>query len=909
MTKQQIGTFRDVGRLLAFSASFMAGVACADTTWNNSAGGDMADPNNWNNGLPSSGTTAINPPINGPLTLSGDIDTGSSYVWFNHSGNSALDLTLNLGAGRTLTCPSRTFFKPKATVTLASGTWKMTGDRFFVGDNWSDATFIVDGPDSALYGHTSGNYYIQVGSSNGSSSKSKNNLLLVRNGGLVDGGVIVGRLANPDSNEFCGTNTFHVTGTGSRLVSSRNALNVGCQQGLSQAIIDDHATATLSQGFRLGASYGDGSPTRYYAGDQNYLLVSGGAVLNSAGDGHVGYSSASNLFDVAGGATATVARLYSSFDVRDYVRNGRVPFDNRIVVRGEDSRLVVNGETRLGYIGGSHGDSLLITDGASFTNGGSFFIGNEGWGNAVRVANGGKWDAGQYVLVGHHTRSNLLEVADGGTLTMTSGAQLRHSFNQLRDGTPNGWNTVWIHGAGAMLTVSTPIRVGRFADSFCDAMRIEDGGVLQANSEFQTPFNAKLNEVDGARGGTASNFVLSVTGTGSIYDYRGGDFTFCYNDNDVSTNMFNRIYVADGGLLSITRSGCCIAGGKASETTYCEDNMMHIGPGGRFLQVIATNNSNDRNFRLGNNLMARRNMVRVEGSFAYTNTAAAYNTSAGSFRIGNVGSSNRLEVVNGGDMTVNGASFAIGFSANAVGNSTYVGTNSVLRFANMEVAHLGASGHSSRFTVDGGNLDAYDAWRVCVGTTLSASNCVFEVLNGATATVTRLVLADKSPNCLGIVSNATLNIIAHKDAAGNSIPYAGYLDLAYSAEAAGTSDPANMRFVIAGHNGKVRADDQVRIRNASAKIVFQIPAEGFAETPLVVKNFSEVTQGASIVVDAAEDWPYGAKQTLVELASGQTFSAAANNLAVTCADDRLCVRRSTNRIYVYKPNGTMMIFR
>lgn len=58
MTKQQIGTLRDVGRLLAFSASFVAGVACADTTWNNSAGGDMADPNNWSNGLPSSGTAA-----------------------------------------------------------------------------------------------------------------------------------------------------------------------------------------------------------------------------------------------------------------------------------------------------------------------------------------------------------------------------------------------------------------------------------------------------------------------------------------------------------------------------------------------------------------------------------------------------------------------------------------------------------------------------------------------------------------------------------------------------------------------------------------------------------------------------------------------------------------------------------
>ena len=803
----------------------------------------------------------------------------------------------------------RTFVKPNAVVTLTSGTWKMTGDRFFVGDNWSDATFIVDGPDSALYGHTSGNYYIQVGSSNGSSAKSKNNLLLIRNGGLVDGGVIVGRLANPDANEFCGTNTFRVTGEGSRFVSRIYSLDVGRQQGLSQAIFDDHATATISGDINLGKWYQDGNPVRYYAGDQNRLLVADGASLTASGVAYVGHSSASNLFEVAGGATATVTVVQSSREANANVRNGRVPFDNRIVVRGEGSRLEVNGETRLGYVGGSHGDSLLIADGASFTNCGALFIGNEGWGCSVRLANGGTWNTDQYLYVGHHTRSNMFEIADGGTMSLVYG-QLRQSFNQLRDGTPNGWNTLWIHGEGAKLKVTTIIRVGRFADSFCDSMRIEDGGVLlQASGEFQTPYNAKLNEVEGARGGTSSNFVLSVTGAGSVYDFRGGDFTFCCNDNDVSTNMFNRIYVADGGLLSIAGSGCCIAGGKSVATTYCEDNVMHIGPGGRFLDVVSSSDANAKNFRLGNNQMARRNTVRVEGTFAYTNTAAAYSTYPSNVRIGSVGSSNRLEVVNGGDMTVNGAQFIIGHDVAAVGNMARVGTNSVLRLANMEVSHVGWKGHSSRLTVDGGIFDAYDAWRVCVGSCLEASNCVFEVLNGATATVARLVFADKSPNCTAVISNATLNVVSRSDMVGNGFPYSGYLDLAYSAVVAGTSDPANMRFVIAGRNGKVRAADQMRIRNASAKVVFQIPAEGFAETPLVVKNFAEVTPGASIVVEAAEDWPFGAKQTLVELASGQTFSAAANNLAVACTDDRLCVRRSTNRIYVYKPNGTMMIFR
>ncbi len=907
MTKQQIGTFRDVGRLLAFSASFMAGVACADTTWNNSAGGDMADPNNWSNGLPSSGTTAINPPISGSLTLSQDINTGSSYIWFNNSGNSSLDLTLNLGAERTLTCPSRTFVKPNAVVTLASGTWKMTGDRFFVGDNWNDSTFIVDSANSALYGHTTGNYYIEVGSANG--SDSKNNLLLVRNGGLVNGGVIVGRLAKPDPREFCGTNTFHVTGLGSRLISSLYPLIVGGQQGLSQAIFDDHATATLASGQHVRIGNPQMADSRWYAGDRNRLLVSGGALLDVSGNVYVGETSASNVFEVTDGAQAAAAGLYASYTTNALVKNGRAPFGNRVVVRGEDSELRVKGTSYLGYASGSHGDSLLIADGAVFTNGASFYIGYDGWANALCVTNGSTWHFGgnAYVLLGHHSRSNMLEIASGGKIVLTS--QLRHSFNQLPDGSPNGWNTLWIHGEGAELTTTSPIRVGRFADCFCDAMRIEDGGVLlQTGGEFQTPCNAKLNEV-GARGGTASNFVLSITGTGSVYDYRGGEFAFCCNTENVSTNMFNRIYVADGGLLSIAGTSCLIGCGKSVETAYCEDNMLHVGPGGRFLQVVANgNDSGQKNFRLGHNASARRNTVRVEGTFAYTNTSAAYSTSPSNVRIGSVGASNRLEVVNGGDMTVNGASFILGHDVAAIGNMARVGTNSVLRLANMDVAHIGWNGHSSRLTVDGGIFDAYDTWRLCVGSNLSASNAVFEVLNGATATVTRLVFADKAPNCTAVISNATLNIVSHTDMGGNSINAAGYLDLAYSAVASG-SDPANMRFVIAGRNGKVRAAEQVRIRNASAKIVFQIPAEGFAETPLVVKNFAEVTQGASIVVEAAEDWPYGAKQTLVELASGQTFSAAANNLAVTCNDDRLCVRRSTNRIYVHKPNGTIIVFK
>jgi hypothetical protein len=390
----------------------------------------------------------------------------------------------------------------------------------------------------------------------------------VRNGGLLQGCVVVGRLATA-GNELCGTNTLHVTGTGSRFISSQE-LWMGCNQGLSQGIIDDHATATLTSNVSLGKSFNNN-----YVGDQNRLLVSGGAVLTASGDAYVGYTaSASNLFEVADGATTTVANLYASYASSASVRGGRAPFANRIVVRGEGSRLAVNGDARIGNVSGSHDDSMLIADGASF--------------------------------------------------------------------------------------------------------------------------------------------------------------------------------VAD-------------------------------------------------------------------------------------------------------------------------------------------TAFLGLNGHSSRLTVDGGVFSAYN--KFTVGASLSASNCVFEVLNGATATIGRLIFADHAPNCTAVISNATLNV-------------SGNLDVAYS-----YSDSPNMKFVIAGRNGKVRASGQMRIHNSSAKIVFHVPAEGFAETPLVVGNFESIVQGAAIEVTADESWPGGSRQTLVECANGQAFTDQVSKLTLVSNDDRLRLIRTKDKIYVSKQCGFVITFR
>ena len=552
----------DAKRLLSFAASFAATVACAATSWNNPNGGDMAMANNWTNGLPAGGNSAtIAIPVSGPLTLSENLNTtgaGDCVVGIR------TNITFDLGAEHTLTA-TRTSVYPNSVVTLASGTWRVS-DRFFVGDNYSDATFIVDGANSALYA----NSYFQVGSSSDNASyTSKNNLLIVRNGGLLQGCVVVGRLATA-GNELCGTNTLHVTGTGSRFISS-SELWMGCNQGLSQGIIDDHATATLTSNVSLGKSFDN-----KYAGDLNRLLVSGGASLTATGSAYVGHTaSASNLFEVADGATATVTNLYSSYASNANVRGGRAPFGNRVVARGEGSRLVVDSTAWLGYVRGSHDDSMLIANGASFA----------------------------------------------------------------------------------------------------------------ANTVF-----------------------------------------------------------------------------------------------------------------------------------------------------------------------------------------------------------LGYYGHSSHLTVDGGVFTAQN--KLTVGSATSASNCVFEVLNGATVTIGRFIFADHAPNCTAVISNATLNVVGTDGY---------YLDIAFS------DDSPNMKFVVAGRNGKVRVGGGVRIKNASAKIAFHIPAEGFAETPFV-GNFSQVYEGATIEVTADEDWPCGSRQTLMEPPNG-SFWGQANNLTIVCNDDRLRVIRESDKIYVKKLGGFVITFR
>lgn len=248
--------------------------------------------------------------------------------------------------------------------------------------------------------------------------------------------------------------------------------------------------------------------------------------------------------------------------------------------------------------------------------------------------------------------------------------------------------------------------------------------------------------------------------------------------------------------------------------------------------------------------------------------------------------------------TVSRGGFFVGGKSPAVGNAAFVGVDSRLVVTNADNMQIGCSGANSSLTVSGGRLEALGAAKVIVGGQLGGSNSTLVVENGAVADVHRLIIGDKAPNCAFVISNATLNVV------GGTTGYAGHLQAGYSAVEE-NSDPSGATVTIAGRTARVNVASHVSLKNATAKIRFAIPAEGFAQTPLAVSgSFETVVPGATIEVTADPDWPVGSRVTLVEAKS----SGQMGNLKLV-GGDNLKVYRSGNAIMVKKLGGMCMILR
>lgn len=162
--------------------------------------------------------------------------------------------------------------------------------------------------------------------------------------------------------------------------------------------------------------------------------------------------------------------------------------------------------------------------------------------------------------------------------------------------------------------------------------------------------------------------------------------------------------------------------------------------------------------------------------------------------------------------------------------------------------------------------------------------------------MTRLVLGDKAANCSARIDDSELTLVNH-----DSISSGGYLDIGYTTSGA---NPANATLTIAGRNGRVVADANIRMRNASAKIVFVIPDGGFANVPLTANGFGTVAAGASVHVSLAKGYDSTERNELIRVKSAGELA----KLTFT-VDPDVYVRVVGTSVYAGKSRGTVLILR
>ena len=100
------------------------------------------------------------------------------------------------------------------------------------------------------------------------------------------------------------------------------------------------------------------------------------------------------------------------------------------------------------------------------------------------------------------------------------------------------------------------------------------------------------------------------------------------------------------------------------------------------------------------------------------------------------------------------------------------------------------------------------------------------------------------------------------------------------------------------------ADANIRMCNASAKIVFEIPDGGFANVPLTANGFGTVTPGASVHVTLAQGYSTMGRQELIRMKSAGELA----KLTFT-ADPEVHVRVVGTSVFARKAQGSVLLFR
>ena len=376
-------------------------------------------------------------------------------------------------------------------------------------------------------------------------------LLAMPAAGLLAGGT--GTEAYPYTESSVTTTTLNKGGTVGAAVYNKlenyeatftATIRMGYGTNCNRLLISDYGSLTSSKAVYVGY----GSASNATVGNYNVLDVSGTAaaldlttVSGSSGLLVIGYYGSNNSMTIGEAGSSSVAGTVKTSS--SYVGYRSTSAHNSVVISGSGASWTDTGALYVGNEGSYN--TVLITNGADLSTGGTSgtqsYIGygssatgcaSYGSHNSVSVSGpGSTWTSTGPIYVGNFGSSNNLTVVDGGAVTATQMLiGVGYSSN-----TALGSNNSVIVGSGSSVTTTNVLFVGKFGSS--NYMSITGGSSVVSSGAYVGY---------GMSGSSAfgSNNAVVLNGNGSNLTVNGNLYVGYYGSN-------NKIIAYSGSLIKV----------------------------------------------------------------------------------------------------------------------------------------------------------------------------------------------------------------------------------------------------------------------------------------------------------------------------------------------------------------------
>ena len=572
---------------------------------------------------------------------------------------------------------------------LNSGTLLTSSDYVYVGFQGSSNSLVIS--NGGTVANRSGYISSSAGSSNnsvlvtGSNSLWTNttelavglfgsgNSLVISNGGTVAVGsdLFISTQAGSANNS--------VSISSGSLTVSNGKINIG-RKGLGTLNVAG-GTVTVKQ---LLATNGANSVINFNGG----TIISEGTTVNNGSDFKIG--------DTGSGAT--------------FIANGGTHnFATNIIIgfSGSSNSLVIsNGATvanTVGYIGftnTSSSNSVLVTDGGTWTNSAELHIGYRGSSNSLVISNGSTV-ASLSGRIGHNAISSNNSVlvtgskslwtnsgfgnfsvgfeGSGNSLIISDGATVANTSSSIGNGSSSSNNSVLVTGTRSRWTNSATLYVGNGSSSSSNSLVISDGATVANGTGYI------------GNGSSSSNNSVLVTGTGSTWT----NSATLYLGNG-SRSSSNSLVISDGGKVAVVSNSSIGFGSSASNNSvlvtgtnslWTNSAELHVGYRGSSNSLVI---SNGGTVAVASNSYIGFTNTPSNNSALVTGTSSLW-TSSGDLYVGYYGGSgNSLVISNGGTVAV-GTNLVISALAGASNNSVSIsGGNLTVSNGQIDIGRAGS---------------------------------------------------------------------------------------------------------------------------------------------------------------------------------------------------------------------------